>query len=78
MSYKYYQKTLEDSIQYRIRRLDVDTDISNDLRKSCKDDLSNMQAKVQTIITGSTSNDDKVKALQACILEMNVGQIGIA
>lgn len=77
MSYKYYQTTLDNAIRYRLNLLNIDKDISEHRRNSCKDDLEKISQKVWSIISSNKSDDDKVKALQQCILEMNVAQTGI-
>lgn len=77
MSVTYYQNTLNSSISYRYRLLDIDTDISNDKRTFCKSQLSQMQTQVNNIIKSNASVDDKIKQLQACIFSMNMDQIGV-
>ncbi len=78
MSVSYYQNTLNNSIDYRWRLLDVDTDISSDKRAFLKSQLSEMLTQVNNIIKSKVSTDEKIKQLQSCIMSMNVNQIGVA
>ena len=77
MSYKYYQNTLENSIQYRLKMLDIDKDILPHRCNSCKDELRLMEERVHKIVQTSDSDENKVKALQQCIYEMNLAQTGV-
>ena len=77
MSYKYYQNTLDNSIQYRLKMLDIDKDISPHRRNSCKDELRQMEERVYKIVQTRDSDENKVKALQQCIFKMNLEQIGV-
>lgn len=77
MSYKYYQNTLDNSIRYRLNMLDIDKEISNSRRNSCKDELQKIANRVWAIVASSKSDDDKVKALQECIYKMNLEQTGV-
>ena len=78
MSHKYYLKVLTDAIAYRRSLLDVDKSVNSHIKHYCKEALSVMDTRVNHIALSIASDENKTKSLQECILEMNVGQIGLA